>query len=262
MNDWLHNLPVMGMVVVIFGITYLVAVAIYAGVIGLAIAERGRAFKGVTPGLLSPLGILFALFVVFTASQVWSDNDRANVAVNREASALRAVLVLAAVFPGEQEAALRSLVRRHIEEAASREWPMMAKRTVTLSVTSPRLIEALRSTLAILPANQGQQTAQAEIVTELEAALAARRERVLISQSQVGPVKWICLFAQAFGLLLVVALVHCDNRLSAAIAMGIMATGIATSVLLIVAYDRPFVGQLAVGPGPLLQLMAATADTP
>src|SRR5262249_9943788 len=152
--------------------------------------------------------------------------------VNREASALRAVLVLAAVFPGEHEAALRSLVRRHIEEAASREWPMMAKRTVTLSVTSPRLIEALLSTLAILPANQGQQTAQAEIVTELEAALAARRERVLISQSQVGPVKWICLFAQAFGLLLVVALVHCDNRLSAAIAIGVMATGIATSVLL------------------------------
>ena len=81
MSDWVHNLPVMGMVVVVFGIIYLVAVAIYAGVIGLATVERGPAFKGVTPGMLSPLGILFALFVVFTASQVWSDNDRANAAV-------------------------------------------------------------------------------------------------------------------------------------------------------------------------------------
>ena len=262
MSDWLHNLPVMGMVVVVFGIIYLVAVAIYAGVIGLATVERGRAFKGVTPGLLSPLGILFALFVVFTASQVWSDNDRANAAVNREASALRAVLVLAAVFPGEHEAALRSLVRRHIEEAAGREWPMMAKGMATLSVTSPSLIEALRLTLAIVPGDQGQQTAQNEIVTELKDALAARRERILTSQSQVGPVKWFCLFAQAFGLLLVVALVHCDNRLTTAIAMGIMATGVATSVLLIIAYDRPFIGQLAVGPGPLLQVMSAVADTP
>ena len=136
---------------------------------------------------------------------------------------------------------------------------MMAEQTETLSVTSPPLIEALRSFLAIIPANQGQQTAQAEIVSELEAALAARRDRILISQSQVGPAKWLCLFAQAFGLLLLVALVHCDNRLTVAIAMGIMATGVATSVLLIVAYDRPFVGQLAVGPGPLLQVMATAA---
>jgi hypothetical protein len=259
MNDWLHNLPVIGLVVVVFGTTYLVAVAICAAVIGLAIGERGRAFKGVSPGMLSPLGVLFALFIAFTASQVWNDNDRASIAVNQEASALRAVLVLAAAFPGEHDAALRALVRRHIEEATSREWPMMAKGTATLSVASPALIDALRLALAISPGNQGQQTAQAEVVSEIRAALTARRERILISHSQVGPVKWLCLIVQAAGLLLLVALVHCDNRLTAGIAIWIMATGMATCVLLIVAYDRPFVGQLAVGPEPLLEVMAAAA---
>ena len=259
MNDWLHNLPVIGLVVVVFGITYLVAVAIYAAVIGLAIGERGRAFKSVSPGMLSPLGVLFALFLAFTASQVWNDNDRASIAVNQEASALRAVLVLAAAFPGEHEAALRALVRQHIEEAKSREWPMMAKGSATLSLASPALIDALRLALAISPGNQGQQTAQAEIVREIRTALTARRERILISHSQVGSVKWLCLFGQAVGLLLLVALVHCDNRLTAGIAIWIMATGMATCVLLIVAYDRPFVGQLAVGPEPLLEVMAAAA---
>ena len=53
--------------------------------------------------MLPPLGIIFGLFVAFTAAQVWTDNDRANVAVDREASALRAVVVLAAAFPGEPE---------------------------------------------------------------------------------------------------------------------------------------------------------------
>ena len=46
--------------------------------------------------MLPPLGIIFGLFVAFTASQVWNDNERANTAVDREASALRAVVVLAA----------------------------------------------------------------------------------------------------------------------------------------------------------------------
>jgi hypothetical protein len=63
------------------------------------------------------------------------------------------------------------------------------------------------------------------------------------------------LFAQAVCALLAIALVHSDNRLAATITMGIFATGVAASVLLILSYDRPFVGQLSVGPDPLLQVM-------
>jgi hypothetical protein len=61
--------------------------------------KRARPFKAVSPGLLPPLGILFALCVAFTASQVWRDNDRANSVVDREASALRAVVILAGASP-------------------------------------------------------------------------------------------------------------------------------------------------------------------
>jgi hypothetical protein len=37
--------------------------------------------------------------------------------------------------------------------------------------------------------------------------------------------------------------------------MGVFATGVAASVLLIAAHDRPFMGELSVGPAPLLQVM-------
>jgi hypothetical protein len=59
--------------------------------------------------------------------------------------------------------------------------------------------------------------------------------------------------------LLVIAAVHCDNRLASAIAMGLFATGVAASVLLIAAHDRPFTGQISVGPEPLLQIMPGEA---
>jgi hypothetical protein len=61
--------------------------------------------------MLWPLGIIFGLFVVFTAAQVWQDNERANREVNREGSALRAVVVLAASLARETEARLRALLR-------------------------------------------------------------------------------------------------------------------------------------------------------
>src|SRR6266478_4951273 len=123
MSDWLHNLPVVWMALVVFGVTYLVTAAIYAVVMVLAVGERARSFKAISPGMLPPLGILFGLFVAFTAAQVWSDNDRANAVVDREASALRSVVLLAATFPGEPETRLRALVRRYIEESATQDWP-------------------------------------------------------------------------------------------------------------------------------------------
>jgi Protein of unknown function (DUF4239) len=123
--------------------------------------------------MLPPLGIIFGLFVAFTAAQVWNDTEQANVAVDREASALRSVVILAASFPGEPEMRLRALIRRYIEEAATQERPMMARRTATLSISADSLGEALQLTLALAPSNPGQQTAQREITTTLESALEA-----------------------------------------------------------------------------------------
>lgn len=62
MNDWLHNLPVVWMALIIFGFTYLVAVALYAVVAILAVGERARSFKAISPGMLPVLGIIFDAF--------------------------------------------------------------------------------------------------------------------------------------------------------------------------------------------------------
>jgi hypothetical protein len=260
MNDLLHNLPVFWMTVVIFGFTYLIGAVIYIVVVLLAVGERARSFKTVSPGMLPPLGILFGLFVAFTAAQVWNDNDRANSAVSREASALSAVVTLASSFPGDPEERLRALVRRHIEEAATQEWPMMASRAETLTLSSHPLTEALHLTLDLAPSSSGQQTAQREIVTALGNALDGRRQRIIISRSEVNFIKWSCLFLQAICALVAIAMVHSDNRLAAMITLGIFATGVAASALLILAHDRPFTGQISISPRPLLQVMPDTEN--
>ena len=164
-------------------------------------------------------------------------------------------MILAAAFPGEPETRLRSLISSYIAEAAAQEWPMMAHRKITLQVAPHALAEALQLTLALLPNGPGQEIAQREITVAIESALDARRQRIRISQSQVNWVKWSCMYLQAAAALLAIALVHSDNRLASAITMGIFATGVAASVLLITAYDRPFIGEISVGPAPLLQVM-------
>jgi hypothetical protein len=242
MSDWLHNLPVPWMALVVFGLTYGLAIVIHAIVALFAVGERARSFKAVSPGMLPPLGIIFGLFVAFTAAQVWSDNDRASAAVDREASGLKSVVLLAATFPGEPETRLRALIHRYIEESATRDWPAMARRAADLRMTPQPLAEAL-------------QLAQRDMASALQNALDARRQRILVSRSEVNAVKWTCLYLQAFCALLAIALVHSDNRLASGLSMGLFATGVAASVLLIAAHDRPFIGQLSISPEPLLQVM-------
>jgi hypothetical protein len=81
MIDWLHGLPFVWLVVVVFGATYLVAATISWVVLRLAVGERARAFKPRSPGLLPPLGVVFGLVVVFLAVQVWNDVGQAQTAV-------------------------------------------------------------------------------------------------------------------------------------------------------------------------------------
>ena len=260
MSDWIHKLPLVWMAVVIFGFTYLLAAAIYAVVMVLADGERMRSFKAVSPGMLPPLGILFALFVAFTASQVWTDTDKANTAVNREASSLRTVVLLASSFSGEPKSHLRALIRNYIQDTTTREWPMMADQNAALGFTPSQLAEVMQLTLDLVPSTDGQRTAQREITTQLDNALDARRQRVIISRSQVNLVKWLCILLQAICALIAIAMVHSENRLTSAMSMAIFATGVATSLLLIASHDRPFAGATSVSPAPLLQAMPVTVS--
>jgi hypothetical protein len=248
------------MALLVFGVTYFIAAAIYAVVVALAKGERASVFKAVSPGMLPPLGILFALFVAFTASEVWSNIERANTAVDREASALKAILVSAASFPGEPQARLRALIHRYIDKVVNQEWPSMARQSSELTVTPQSLADALAAILALTPHSPGQEIAQRALADALTNVLDARRQRIIVSRSHVGLLKWACLFVQAICMLIAIAMVHGDNQRTIGIAMGLFASGAAVSFLLILAHDRPFTGEISISPAPLLQVEIASSQ--
>jgi hypothetical protein len=137
----------------------------------------------------------------------------------------------------------------------------MAHRQATLStLRANAMIEALQDVLSLKPADDSQRTAQPEIMKALETAMEARRQRIVVSQSSVGTVKWAGIVLQALCTLIAIAMVHSDNRLACAIAMTLFATGVALSLLLIAAYSRPFTGEISVKPDLLRQVVTSGAS--
>jgi hypothetical protein len=240
---------------IVFALTFLAAATIYVVVMALAVGERRAAFKAFSPGMLPPMGLLFGLLVGFLAAQVWSDAGQAQEAVNREASALRSVVILVHAFPGEPETRMDALVRRHIRAAADEEWPAMADQRATLTAIPAPLAQGLQLAIGLSPQTEGERAAQREIVDSLQSALDARRQRILVSESSVNWVKWTGVILVALLTLVAIAFVHCDNRLTTALAMGIFAASAAVSLMLIAAQERPFSGQFGVRPDALVQVM-------
>ena len=258
MSEWLFHLPVVWMTLVGLAATFLITWAIHALIMALAAGDRLRTFKGISPGILPPLGILYALLVAFLASQVWADQQRAHDAVNREASALRGVVLMSAGFPEPIEQQLRELVRRQIQEATTVEWPAMANQSAGLTRPPAALVEALSLTMAQTPQHEGQAVAQRETVHALQEALDARRQRIIISRSTINWVKWWGLILEAILTLLAIGMVHSDNRSTAGVAMGIFATAAAVAALMVASHARPFTGEVAVSVDVLLQVMPET----
>jgi hypothetical protein len=63
------------------------------------------------------------------------------------------------------------------------------------------------------------------------------------------------IFVQAICVLIAIFMVHADYRLQAAVAMVLFATGIAVSLALITAHNRPFSGEISVSADLLLQVL-------
>jgi hypothetical protein len=255
MGLWLLQLHVLAMGAIILGLIYLGTAIIYWSVMALAKRDRLRtAFKAISPGMLPPISVVFALLVGFLAAQVWSDADRARVAVNTEASALRDAMLISTAFP-DSEHRMKTLIRSYIQEVVTKEWPAMASQTATLTLAPPRMSEAFRLALSLPATTPGQLDAQRELVSAFKTAFDARRTRIILSSSTVNWVKWTVLLAQAAVMLVAIAMVHCDNALANKIILTIFATSVGVAVVLVASHARPFTGEISVQPTYLLQVM-------
>ena len=127
-------------------------------------------------------------------------------------------------------------------------------RRATLTVIPAPLARALPP-ISLPSRTEGQKAAQREIVGSPQSALDARRQRILVSESSVNWVKWAGVILVALLTLIAIAFVHSDNRVTAALAMGVFAAAVAVSLLLIAVQERPFSGQFAVRPDPLIEVM-------
>jgi len=130
------------------------------------------------------------------------------------------------------------------------EWPAMAQHRLTLASSPTALLEALQLTLLMTPQDESQRGTQREMVAALNTALDAWHRRISISQSGVGPIEWAAILLLGLCMLIAVAMVHSDNRLTCAITVALFATTIALARPLHRTWHPALLSSLMPDPGP------------
>ena len=233
-----QSTPVIALVV--FSVCYFLTATIFFVVAMLSRRAVARDLKAVVPVTLTPLGVILGLLIVFLASRVWSNLDRAEEYVGQEAGALREAVLLAETLPQEVRASVREAIKRHLHFIETEEWPAMARRQASLQSVAVGLAEALNAVLSFAPTQANQQLAQQRAVVAIEKALEARRNRVRLSQAEIAPIQWAAIGMLAVLILLTIAMIHVESRLAMLITMLIFSTAVAVCLVLLVVYDRPF----------------------
>ena len=238
----MFSLSTPGIALLAFGFTYLLAAAIFCAAAVLSRRAAGRDLQPVAPGILSPLGALLAVLIAFLAARVWTNFDRGEEYVGHEAAALRETVLLADSLPLEVRTRVRQAVKSYLDFIISEEWPAMAGKRASLQSIPPHLAEAMTAILSFAPVQVNQQLAQSRALIAIENALENRRSRVWLSQAEIEPIQWAVIVALAIVVLMTIAAIHIKMRVAMAIALLIFSSGIAISLVLLMAYDQPFGG--------------------
>jgi hypothetical protein len=196
------------------------------------------------------IGLAFGLLISFIAIPVWEQHSLAEESARTEAVAYREMAEAIEDAPPAEAAGLHDALRQAVAFTVDEEWPQLAHLLTPRVAAGP--IRELRGAIHALP----EGPFHTELHDLYKQAATARETRLRIAATRPPPARWGIVGILAILTLLGVGLIHAESRRARRIALGMVAVGISCCFVVLFAYTRPYLGQFAVQPVDLQDLIA------
>jgi hypothetical protein len=260
MTDWLWALPLVPMFLVSFAIT-LAAAALIIAVVRTTLSHfgyrEGTAFP-IRDVVVATTSAMFALMIAFSAAGVWSEANQARAAVQREANALENVLGVAASFPPALHERTTADVKSYAKQVLAVDWPAMLRKTHftdDIYDTSEKILIDLIEAISREAGKPAAPALAATAVGQIVEVRSARLQRITLATQGVSPAQWMAMLVIAAVAMTSFAMLYNHEARAQVFALAIYAGAVSAAFFVILAHDRPFVGQLSVGAQPIEQLL-------
>ncbi len=212
-----------------------------------------RSFSHFSPQVVAIVGILFALYTTFFASDIWNIRDRAQTAILQEAEALRGLFRLAEQQPPAIGAPIIAALRNHARVTVQIEWPLLAQDQ--LSEQALESWQRLLGAVLAEPAMKGlSNSVHTVMLQDVERVQITRYQRLAQSQKHGDALKWFAVACLGALTMLTITLVHLDHWRTQLAALLIYAAAISISFTAAYLQRSPF-QVFILSPQPIAELI-------
>ena len=245
---------------------FLVLAVLYAAT-GAAIAwlclsrTTGRTMSrvdGVVAPFFGAVSVLFALLTGFLAGDIADRNRQAARAVQTEAGELRNIHTLSIASVSDMRS-IRAAIAEYVKTLVKDEWPAMADDRQAPS-SAAAYDELLREVSDPKIAQEAGSAVQTALLNAAVRAGTARSDRLALAADRTNDIKWALVLILGIMTQVSIALVHLQKRNAQVAALAVFSVAAVIALGLIALQERPFAGDVRVGPGPLQEVATLPAQ--
>lgn len=246
--NWLYNMPTTMMVVMVsivfVGITWLGLIFIRPLLRVFVRSQPG--FNDLVGYVLSChcvfFGLLLGLLAVGTY-QTLADIERTTV---REAGLMRSFYRSMQGYPEPTRSEVLPLIREYVRYLVDETWPLQ-RRGIVAEGGVPRMNAVQAKLFSFEPKTKGQEILHDRTMDQFNTMAEVRRARIQSAELGISAIMWYVVIIGSLIMIIMVWLF--DMKLIPHMILGgLLAFFLGTVVSLIVAMDRPFLGDVAIGP--------------
>lgn len=249
--DWIYNNP-----------TWLWGSILVAGFTALACGgllvfhrlvhvKLRRAHNDLAGFTIAVIGVLYAVLLAFIAIATWESFSKASDIVEAESDYAGGIYLDTQGLREAKGNEIRDAVRRYVSAVIDEEWPIQRAGRVPDQGWKP-LRELDNAIATIQPRNLGEAMIEAELLKSWNELYRARSSRLSAVEGHIPGVIWWIVF---LGAAITTGYTYLFGFESFAMHIAMTATMAATLslvVVLIIALDYPFRGEISVTPDPFI----------
>jgi Protein of unknown function (DUF4239) len=249
--DWIYNNPTW-----LWG-TIIVVLITMAACGGLLIFHRlvdvgvRRAHNDLAGFSIAIISVLYAVLLAFIAIATWESFSKASDIVENESDYAGGMYLITSGLPDETGQKIRDALANYVRVVIDEEWPVQ-RQGVTPDQGWKPLRDVGAAIATIQPRTSGEAVIEAQLLKTFNDLYLARSTRLSAVQGHIPGVIWsIVLFGAA--ITIVYTYLFGFHSFGMHLTMtGIVAATLALVIVMIIALDWPFRGEISVSPDPFV----------
>ncbi|HZB91728.1 MAG TPA: DUF4239 domain-containing protein [Stellaceae bacterium] len=247
LRDWIYDHPTweVGTIIIAFSVlASWIGLYFFDRFVNVSIRSRHNDVAGF---IIAIIGVVYAVLLAFIAVAAWASFDSADHVVQQEANLVGNLYRDSIAIPEPARSEMRADIKQYLDLVITKEWP--AQREHRLNTQAWMAVEKLHGAITGIDAKTlGQSVVEAEMLKTLNDLYNARRSRILAADDGIPNTIWWILvlggiitvgFSFFFGM---------PNMKMHYAMTGLLAASMALVMVLIVALDWPFRGQVSISP--------------